>query len=419
MPLPSNRGVDSACLKERFIPREEAFLLVKFTDDTRSFKHVSPYKIRDTLGQVLDSPPQKVSTLRSGALLIKTGSDRQVDTLLGWTSFMGKDIHVFPADRLNQKEGVVYAPELCEETAQTILDESISQGVTAVTRLPSKTSRPSPLLKLRFSTTELPTHFFAAYIRYEVRPSVTLPRRCGRCLRYGHGKGTCRSQTQRCSRCAGDHPVDGCSAPFLCAACKGPHAVTDKRCPVWVQKLEAERAKAEPRRANPSGGEWPPLPSPAPSHSTAAEQRPHPQRRASPSSTASRQPETRPTVPLPTAGGSSGPAQSQSILDTTQSASPLLRLHDPTPPSHSQSIIQDDVVPGSQSLGVPSRPEPLDSDDSTAHEASEDEITQFSPATPPTVRRSYNLRRRSSERDVRNVGYRTPLKRSFVPEDSN
>lgn len=226
-----------------FIPEGGAFVLARFRDKDKSFKNTSPYKIRDGLKCVLSSRPAEVSALRSGSLLVRTLNREQTEALLAWSSFGGHPIDVKMADRLNETEGMVYAPELTSETPQTILEESKQQGVTSVTRLPSKTSRPSPLLKISFVATQLPLHFYAAYLRYEVRPCYQLPRRCGRCQQYGHLRWRCK-RTERCKRCSGDHPSAGCTAQPRCAACLGPHEVTDRECPVWLDKLRAAREGA-------------------------------------------------------------------------------------------------------------------------------------------------------------------------------
>ena len=246
------------------VPNGPAFVLVRFEKKGLSFRNTSPYKIRDVLKGMLACAPKEVSAIRSGALLIHTRDLSQTDALLKWRSFEGEEIRVMPADRLNQKEGLVYAPELMYESVETILSESEVQGVTKVTRLRSKTSRPNPLLKISFAAVDLPSHLYAAYLRYEVRPCVPLPRRCSRCLRYGHGQGTCRARAQRCMRCAGGHSAEGCDAPPHCVACQGPHPVTDRNCPVWIGKVEALHAKSQRQqttnRTDPE--EWPALPTP-------------------------------------------------------------------------------------------------------------------------------------------------------------
>ena len=157
------------------VPNGPAFVLVRFEKKGLSFRNTSPYKIRDVLKGMLACAPKEVSAIRSGALLIQTRDLSQTDALLKWKSFEGEEIRVTPADRLNQKEGLVYAPELMYESVETILRESEVQGVTKVTRLRSKTPRPNPLLKVSFAAVHLPSHLYAAYVRYEVRPCVPPP----------------------------------------------------------------------------------------------------------------------------------------------------------------------------------------------------------------------------------------------------
>ena len=143
------------------VPNGPAFVLVRFEKKGLSFRNTSPYKIRDVLKGMLACAAKEVSAIRSGALLIHTRDLSQTDALLKWRSFEGEEIRVMPADRLNQKEGLVYAPELMYESVETILSESEVQGVTKVTRLRSKTSRPNPLLKISFAAVDLPSHLYA------------------------------------------------------------------------------------------------------------------------------------------------------------------------------------------------------------------------------------------------------------------
>ena len=297
MPPDKRINASTAATETRHVPLGKAFLLARFQDEGKNFRNVSPYKIRDQLVSLLGSAVTQVavSAIRSGALLIKTSNIDQTEVLLGWSSFAGNPIKVIPADKLNQVEGMVYAPELVEETVQTILQESESQMVTSVTRLPSKTGRPNPLIKIRFCMTDLPDHFKAAYIRYEVRPAKTLPRRCPKCLRYGHGRQTCRARSQRCGRCAGDHDMQGCEAPPLCAACEGPHPVTDRDCPVWVHKLEEMRARSQATPSDTDETEWPVMTPPPPIAS--GEKRLPTERRAWQAPPARQAPTTRQTQP--------------------------------------------------------------------------------------------------------------------------
>ena len=418
--LGTTKGSCVASTDSIMIPEGPAFLLARYNDKNLSFKKTSPYRIRNTLKTMLSYAPEQVTATRSGALLLKTKDTDQTEALLRWTSIEGKDICVKPADKLNQREGLIYAPELVEESVKTILSESVAQGVSMVTRLPSKNPRPNPLLKLRFASTMLPTHFYAAYVRYEVRPCIPLPRRCGKCLRYGHGKNTCRARAQRCVRCAQEHPSEGCTAPPCCAACQGPHPVNDKACPVWEEKLAALRAQAQTSSTGMTAGtpdEWPSLSTPGPSErhsmvtqgsprapgrpqhqspatgrqrqSPPAEQQRQPppaeQRRQSPPAEQQRQP------PPAEQRRQSPPAEQQ------RQPPPAEQQRQPPPaeqqrqPSPTEQLRVANTVTGvrtSTSLATSTRtfsPSPRqipDSDDSSTCYSSEDELTL---STPPTV----------------------------------
>jgi len=80
------------------------------------------------------------------------------------------------------------------------------------------------------------------------------PMRCFNCQQYGHSQAMCKNDST-CGRCAGGHSTDSCISPDRrCAACKEPHAATDRGCPAWrkeMERLKQERQKqgtSPPRR---------------------------------------------------------------------------------------------------------------------------------------------------------------------------
>lgn len=74
------------------------------------------------------------------------------------------------------------------------------------------------------------------------------PTRCFRCNRYGHFQSRCPNK-QACGFCTEEHSPQTCTATNKkCAACGGPHAVTDSGCPTYKQErarlLEASKRLA-------------------------------------------------------------------------------------------------------------------------------------------------------------------------------
>ena len=244
-----------------YIPSGPSFVIIKMNNGN-SFRNMSPYDIRDGVDSAAGGEVLQAKAIRSGALLVKVRNSLQAEFLLGARVLKGKDIMVAMADNLNRASGTVYAPELSEESPETILRESRDQGVVSVTRFQklTKKGRPSPLLKVTFARTTIPQHFWAGYVRYRVEPYTNLPARCVRCQAYGHTVKKCKARRERCGRCAELHPSDGCIAPLKCASCKGAHASNDRDCPSWIQARQLEEAKA-PQYDTPWDvpEAWPPL----------------------------------------------------------------------------------------------------------------------------------------------------------------
>lgn len=99
------------------------------------------------------------------------------------------------------------------------------------------------LLLITFEDQMLPTYSFLYSIRYEVTPFVPRTSICFLCLRFlclrfGHVKQQCRSQS-RCHHCARkEHEKDSPSSkilnPLFCANCKSSHRTINPKCQAFV-----------------------------------------------------------------------------------------------------------------------------------------------------------------------------------------
>ena len=58
--------------------------------------------------------------------------------------------------------------------------------------------------------------------------------RCYNCMKSGHIRCTCRSETV-CERCAGGHKGDDCSEIVKCYNCGGSHFASASVCPVYKE----------------------------------------------------------------------------------------------------------------------------------------------------------------------------------------
>ena len=65
-------------------------------------------------------------------------------------------------------------------------------------------------------------------------------RRCYKCNLYGHTIANCRSQTDRCGKCAAAHQTRSCTASadsFRCTNCAGSHQSGDPACPSQIEAV--------------------------------------------------------------------------------------------------------------------------------------------------------------------------------------
>lgn len=237
------------------MPEGPAFLMMRCCDGT-SFKKASPYRVRDELFSKLNEPVLEAKAVNSGALLVKTAATSQTERLLETTVFLGKEVEVEIPSRLNTAAGTIYAPELLNEPLEIIVQESQGQGVSKISRFPSRNGRPNALLKIHFWGTEVPSHFIAGYARFPVRPWVDKPKLCQKCLKYGHLRDQCKARKGRCCNCSEEH-VGDCVGPSKCASCGGPHVVGSEVCSAWKRAVEEAQEKAPKLR---SYDQWPSLP---------------------------------------------------------------------------------------------------------------------------------------------------------------
>ena len=195
--------------------------------DGKPVKDISPWEVDKTLS-LPHAPLDATLTTDGMTLQIHCTTHEHADHVRNTTNIAGHAVKVTkPRHRV---QGTIWAPELDTMDTDYLAQGLADQQVTSVYRPPRG---PRALLILTYMTDRLPPRAFAGYLSYEVRPLTPKPRRCQNCQRYGHLAAKCRSETA-CGQCAQGHKTSDCqSSRHKCAACGGPHPITDKDCPKW------------------------------------------------------------------------------------------------------------------------------------------------------------------------------------------
>lgn len=141
-----------------------------------------------------------------------------------------------------RSSGTISARELSRWSLDE-LQEELGNTVTKITRLSSNgTVEGSGRFRLDFNSTDLPAEVkLCCGLILPVKQYVPAPLRCRKCLVYRHHENSCTKQ-KKCNNCGQTgHTRTSCPNPSQCAACSGPHPVTDAACPVFIHERDINR----------------------------------------------------------------------------------------------------------------------------------------------------------------------------------
>ncbi|GBL84190.1 hypothetical protein AVEN_23751-1, partial [Araneus ventricosus] len=216
------------------------FIIQRKSEAKETFHGVSPFLVEKAISGSIGEV-KSTKKLRSGDLLVEVGSFKQAKEIVKLKSLSTIPVQVCPHPTLNSSKGVISCGELLNVPIEEITEKLQSQGVSHVRRITVR--RDGQLLNtkhliLTFSSSKLPEHIKAGYIRLSVRVYIPNPLRCFQCQRFGHSKSSCRG-TLTCARCAEvGHDSTTCTAKEKCINCKGDHTSFSRDCFAWKQEKE-------------------------------------------------------------------------------------------------------------------------------------------------------------------------------------
>ena len=245
-PKRNKRGheTDSEIENRDSAPSWPRFLIMEGTAIDTPLKSLSPFAISKGI-QGIAGEPKNVKSISQG-LLIEVAKKSHSDNLLKCKEIANVPVKVTAHRTLNSRKGVVRCRELANMDEEDIRRELGSQKVSHVKRISiDKGRKPTNTYIMTFERVELPLSIKVGYLNVKVTEYIPSPLRCFKCQRYGHGSSRCNRE-ERCSRCAGHHSVDQCTASALCCAnCSenSDHAASDKMCPVYIKEQQVQKIR--------------------------------------------------------------------------------------------------------------------------------------------------------------------------------
>ena len=222
------------------------FIVVESADPSRPLNKLNPFIVNKWIEGVSCQLSNKMRRFGSG-FLFNCDTERIAKVLLNRndTELLGVKLKVSAHRTLNYSRGVIKNMEaLADMTEDDIVDWMKEKGVTKVERCVVKKEGikiPTNTYFLTFARPNLPEKIRIGWMETVVHPYLPKPLQCYQCFKFGHPSAKCHAQAV-CGRCGHEPHENACPTPPKCSNCKGDHAPTSKKCPVYTKELEIKKA---------------------------------------------------------------------------------------------------------------------------------------------------------------------------------
>lgn len=221
------------------------FVIMKPIETGKNFANLSPFWIKKGVDGIT-ADTVKIIKQKEGSLLIRTNSSKGTANLLKSTTFGGiMNIKVEEHHSLNDRQGIIYCPDLNNEDLNEILKELENQNIKLVHAMTKSVDNKivrMGLYVITFNAQVLPEFINVGYLKVKVRPFIPNPMKCKKCLAYGHTQKWCNESEEFCYKCSKTLPHESCTDK-ICKNCQGEHFSNFKKCPIYVKEAKIMEIK--------------------------------------------------------------------------------------------------------------------------------------------------------------------------------
>lgn len=229
--------------------REKCFVISDIQDKDQT---KTDDKIRRVVGKAHKVIIDRISRSRNGKIFVQlSDTDKVAEVVNAW------DINNFGGSTTSQSQPPQKKFGILKGVPFDILDEEIKTTLTnagynntEIKRI-QRNGKPTRAIKVQFdNTTDLEkainNNITIDNLIIRVEEMSMQPRviQCFNCFRFNHIQDRCRS-SKTCPTCSElyDETHDSCNKEVHCINCNGPHASTDRQCPLYLQMVDIQKIR--------------------------------------------------------------------------------------------------------------------------------------------------------------------------------
>ena len=238
---PHQQYKEQLALSQFSTPDFKKFFVIKPYEDINLWKTVDTIKANRELENYIKGPPNRVTELKNGSLLVEVKTKEQANKIKAIKQINKVKVTVIEHSSLNYTKGTIRCKRFIDVPDETLIEEMKEYKVIDIYKIKRKEQNDlvcTGTIILTFDTCTLPSQIKIGWKIFEVREYIPFPRRCFKCQAFGHSSKSCHAQEAICANCGDPQHGPECYSPPHCCNCEEPHRASDKNC--FYYKLESE-----------------------------------------------------------------------------------------------------------------------------------------------------------------------------------
>jgi len=209
-------------------------------------RQINPFEIEKEISGRIGGTPKSIGSHGRNGILVEVRNKQQSEKIRSLATLCNLQCNTRSFTFYNETKGMIYIynneMDDIESFCAGLKEEYDLSSVIEANWIKARNNGRAFLIAT--NQNELPKYLriIGEFSLTKVYPYRDLPRKCNRCLTYGHPMKFCKSAHANCERCAGPHATADCMLGVdecaTCYNCSGSHPSGDASCPVKIKEEE-------------------------------------------------------------------------------------------------------------------------------------------------------------------------------------